>query len=251
MNENRFDGKGKIYAKYRPAYPMSLIQYLYDEVGITKQSVIADIGAGTGKLTKLLLEQGHRVYAVEPNEDMREIAENNLQGYSDFVSVAGTAEQTQLAPNSVNFVTAAQAFHWFDREGFKKECERILMPGGKVILVWNSRDPASELVIENEIINRQYCKNFKGFSGNMCGAEKEADFIDFFSGQFETQLFENDLFFDESGFIGRNLSSSYAPKETDRHYNDYISALKVLFWKYCKENLLCMPNITRCYAGKV
>ena len=118
-----------------------------------------------------------------------------------------------LADNSVDFITVAQAFHWFDRNIFKAECGRILRTGGKVILVWNSRDATSELVSENDAINKKYCPNFKGPADGTRGAETDDYYSDFFTDEYETKTFRNDLSFDEEGLIGRNLSASYALKK--------------------------------------
>ena len=242
---------GKIYSQFRPGYPQSFIDYLCSSVGITKDSIIADIGAGTGILTKQLLECGNRVFAVEPNNDMRRIAETDLCSNKNFTPINGTAENTTLPNKSVDFITVAQAFHWFDRKTFQTECKRILKPGGKVILVWNFRDPNSEIVIKNDEINRRYCPNFKGFSGGMRGVAGEDDFSDFFDGRYESNVFDSPLLFDEQGFIGRNLSSSYALKESAEAYNAYVTELRALFHAYAIDGKLTMPNFTRSYVGKV
>lgn len=249
MNENRFNGKGLIYAKYRPSYAAQWLDHLYREVGFGAESVIADIGSGTGILTKELLERGSIVYAVEPNSEMRSAAERNLGGNPRFHSIAAAAEHTGLPDRSVDFVTAAQAFHWFDRRAFLSECRRILRPGGKVVLVWNNR-VYSEAVRENERINRQFCKGFTGFTDQFFSSGKD-DLRDFFSGAYEKKVFQNDQFYDEEGFIGRNLSSSYAPKEGEENYKPYVAALKKLFVQYSRAQKLQMPLITQSYAGRV
>ena len=250
MNENRFNNMGKIYAQFRPCYAQEFIGYLYSRVGLDKNSVIADIGSGTGILTRQLLEMGSRVFAVEPNTDMRSVAEADLGGFSGFVSVSGSAENTTLSDCSVDFITVAQAFHWFDMQRFKAECRRLLKPGGKVVLVWNSRDRTCELVRENDAVNKKYCPKFDGFSGGLRGADGDSDLKDFFAGDCEVKAFRNDLSFDEQGFIGRNLSSSYAPKDVDEHYHDYITELKALYEKFSRNGQLFMPNVTRSYAGR-
>lgn len=252
MNETKFDGKGEIYAQFRPTYPQECVGTLFSELHLTAQDAVADIGAGTGKLTQLLLERGCTVYAVEPNADMRKIAEETLSGFPNFISVNGTAEHTDLPACSVSCITAAQAFHWFDRQAFRRECQRILKPNGSVALLWNSRDEASALVQENDCINRLYCPNFKGFSGGMRGARQAGEFSDFFSnGVYRTLVFPFPLYFDEQGFIGRNLSASYAPKPADAAYGGYVAALRALFEKYAENGRVCMPNFTQCYIGNV
>ena len=102
------------YVRYRPAYPSAVLDLLTSDCGLTAASVIADIASGTGIFTRMLLENGNRVFGVEPNAEMRNAGEEFLRAYPHFTSVAGTAEATTLADHSVDFVTAAQAAHWFD-----------------------------------------------------------------------------------------------------------------------------------------
>lgn len=250
MNETKFDGMGKLYSQYRPSYPQRFIEYLLLDVGITTGSVIADIGSGTGILTRQLLEKGNRIYAVEPNEDMRMTAEENLKACPGFTSVNGTAEHTTLAGNSIDFITVAQAFHWFDRVGFKKECQRILKAGGKVILVWNHKDEKSEPVQKLSETHRKYCPNFRGFSGGMQLSGDDL-FSDFFHGAYDKKVFHNDLVLALNGFIGGCLSSSYAPKEQDETYPAYVAELKALHQQFGKGGQLVLPNFTLCYVGRV
>jgi SAM-dependent methyltransferase len=166
-NEERFTGKADIYKKFRSSYPKELIDYLYSEIGFCKDSIIADIGSGTGIFSRLLLEKGSHVYCVEPNDDMRRIAENDLRdtaGFENFTSIKASAENTGLERESIDFVTAAQAFHWFDMAAFKTECHRILKNDGKVMLVWNTRDYESELIKKDYVIRKKYSVDTKGLS---------------------------------------------------------------------------------------
>src|SRR5437773_7925164 len=112
----RFSSRVGNYARCRPSYPPEIIEILRQECGLTSDSVIADVASGTGIFTRLLLENGNRVYGVEPNQAMRESGESYLANYRKFTSVPGTAEATTLISASVDLVTAAQAAHWFDRE---------------------------------------------------------------------------------------------------------------------------------------
>ena len=251
MNETKFDGMGKIYDKFRPTYPQTFIKYLRSDVGVCKKSTVADIGSGTGILTRQLLEICKNVIAVEPNSDMRVVAEENLNNFVNFTSVNGTAENTTLGSKSVDFITVAQAFHWFDRVKFKAECDRILIPKGKVILVWNRRDDNAESVKDCDVVSKKYCPNFKGFGGGMRGEEKENDFTDFFRGKYEIMSFQNDLTFDLEGFIGRTLSGSYALKENDDNYSEFILELTHCFNEHAVGGHIIMPNFTECYIGTV
>ena len=251
MNENKFTGRAEIYLKHRPTYPDAFIEYLYSKVGFQEDSVIADIGCGTGILTKLLLGKGSFVYGVEPNADMRKAAEQELAQYKNFASVPQSAESTGLYDRSIDFVTAAQSFHWFDRQKFKAECQRIMKENGKAVLVWNSRDMSSAFVQKCDELNRAYCPDYKGFSGGM-NHDSPEEFAGFFKdGMYDHMVFPNDLVFDLNGFIGRSLSASYAPKEGAETYEPYVSGLKQLFEKYSDSGSLRMPNRTRAYIGRV
>jgi len=246
-NTAKFTGMADLYAKARPDYAPAFIDWLFSDAGMKAGTVVADIGSGTGIFAKALLSRGSTVYCVEPNADMRHVAEQTLSGFPNFYSVNGTAENTTLAAHCAGFITVAQAFHWFDAVRFKAECARIIKPGGKTVLVWNSRVGTSELVKENAAICEKYCASFKGFSGGL--EHMEAVIGRFFDNRFETKRFANDLLFDKTKFVERSLSASYAPKKTDSGYTGYISELEELFERYAVEGMLTMPNETIAYLG--
>lgn len=248
MNEHKFDRKGAIYSKARPGYPDEMFLRLTESGLISKSTVAADIGSGTGIFAEQLGGYVGKVFAVEPNDDMRKVAEGKFAAHGNIISIKGSAESTSLGDNSVDFITAAQAFHWFDREKFKKECRRILKSDGKLLLVWNDRDTTSDIIRENYEINRRFCPEFKG-SSNGIDFSREA-FADFFDGEFEVTEFRNDMIYDENAFIARSLSSSYAPKAEDARYGEYVEALKRIFAKYGKNSVVPYPYVTRCYIGK-
>lgn len=247
---DNFTGKATIYSEFRPNYPFEYIQYLVNFNQLTSTHTVADIGAGTGILTRQLLDQQLRVIAIEPNSDMRAAAEQALHHYERFTSLSGAAEHTPLPSHSIDLITVAQAFHWFDKDQFRVECQRILKPDAYVALVWNSRVASSDLIMENAEICKEYCPSFKGFSGGI--EETPEIFQPFFrNGEYVYKEFENPLPFDLNSFIGRNLSASYAPKPTDETYNNFIKSLSKLYDKYSKDNILIMPNRTRSYIGRV
>ena len=136
-NEQKFSGRAGQYSSARPSYAESMVQEMYDKLGLTPESVIADIGSGTGKFSRSFLERGNNVICVEPNDEMRKQAEKDMSGYDGFVSVGASAEHTGLADHSIDAITCAQSFHWFDVTRFRRECNRILKPNGKVFLTWN------------------------------------------------------------------------------------------------------------------
>ena len=249
MNEKKFDAKGNVYAKGRPAYPEKLFDYLIKTKAIQENITVADIGSGTGIFTLQLSPLVDKIFAVEPNDDMRDKAEMLYKDFANIVSVNGTAEATTIENASVDLITVAQAFHWFDRESFKLECQRILKENGKVFLVWNDRDTSSEIIKENFAANKKFCPNFKGSSNGIDFSED--GFTDFFEGDFELAEFGNHLTYDKNAFISRNLSSSYAPKVTDDCYEEYVEAVSEVFDKYSENGTVDYPYITRCYLGKV
>lgn len=246
MNDHRFDEKGGIYAAFRPSYPFALFDYLKEKGLGGNECTVADIGAGTGIFTRQLAAQVRRVYAVEPNDSMREAGIREQEPSVTWVK--GSAEDTALPSSSVDGVTAAQAFHWFDREKFGRECRRILKPGGSVALIWNDRDMEHGLLQELLELNRRFCPGFRGFSEGR-KTEDRSVFDEFFTGGYERQAFANEMMYDREAWIGRCLSSSYAPKEGEAYREAYVEALQELFDRRSRDGKLKHPYVTRCYWG--
>lgn len=248
-NTDKFNQKANAYSFGRPAYANTFIDMLYSKQCFNSQSIIADIGSGTGILSKQLLDKGSIIYAVEPNIEMRIKAENKLKSFKNFYSVNGTAEHTTLENNYFDFITVAQAFHWFNGNLFKKECNRILKSNGKVFLIWNTRNTAADVNIQQSMIFKKYCPNFVGFSGGI--KENDDKICIFFDNEFEYAEFDNPLLYDREKFIQRSLSSSYSLNEKDKKYNEYLLALNDLFDIYSINGVLTIPNKTVAYFGTV
>ena len=248
-NTKLFSGKAEDYNKARPDYAKEFIEYLYDNVGFSENSVIADIGSGTGKFSRHLLDKGSTVFGIEPNDDMRKTAERELRGYGNFISVKGQADNTYLKNGSVDFVTSAQAFHWFDIEKFRSECLRILKPKGKVVLIWNSRDGKSIVNKEIDEVNKKYCPEFKGFSGGI--VKDDARINDFFRGKYKRIEFLNNLYQNKENFVRRSLTSSYALTEDNEKYNEYVREFENIFDKYSKDGIIEVNNNTTGYIGEI
>ena len=132
-----FASTTEVYERIRPEYPEEAIAFLVRELGLARGRVVVDVGAGTGKLTRALVRTGATVIAVEPLAEMRERLAESVPLAVPF---DGTAERMALKDGSVHAVTAAQAFHWFDGDRALAEFHRVLVPGGKLALVWNVRD---------------------------------------------------------------------------------------------------------------
>ncbi len=246
----RFSNRVENYIKYRPHYPAALTEYLRDECGLTPNSIVADIGAGTGILTELFLKNGNTVYAVEPNREMRTAAEQLLRNYPGFHGVDGTAEATSLPEGSVDWITTGQAFHWFDADRTKLEFARILRPHGWVAVTWNDRRIASNPFHRayEEFLQR-YGTDYQSVSESYPNEERMSDF--FKPRPVNFQRFDNFQTFDFDGLKGRVLSASYIPPEGDPRYPALLKALHALFETYQTAGRVTLEYDTLLYCGQL
>jgi ubiquinone/menaquinone biosynthesis C-methylase UbiE len=137
-----FEAAADDYERARPTFPAEAIEHLRRELDLRPGRTVLDLAAGTGKLTRLLVPTGARVVAVEPLSGMRALLERAAPGVE---ALEGTAEAIPLADESVDAVTVAQAFHWFDLDRAYREIARVLRPGGGLAVVWNARDLSNPL----------------------------------------------------------------------------------------------------------
>jgi len=250
-NTSLYTTRGTSYESARPGYPDELMNYLYKELCFDKAQAIADIGSGTGKFTRLLLERGSRVYAVEPNAEMRIIAEKKLSAYPGFCSVDGTASDTGIK-KQVDVIIAAQAFHWFDQGEFEAECRRILKPGGRVCLIWNLRVPDAEITCACREVFHTYCPRFVDFNiGMKEDAPQIFAFYEHLGMQCEKAVFDNPLRYDEAHFVERYLSSSYSLSEGEEGYEACIRSVREIFERYSEGGIVTVPNQAICYSNGV
>jgi SAM-dependent methyltransferase len=246
----RFSSRVDNYIKYRPSYPQALIDHLAGECRLATGAQIADVGSGTGLLAELLLKRGYHVLGVEPNAEMRGAAERLLVSYPGFVSVTGTAEATTLVDQSVDAVTASQAFHWFDRDRFRAECVRILKPGGYVALIWNDRRIDSSPFLQSyERLLLTYGTDYTSVNHKQIDDQVIAAF--FGVGRFQQARFDNQQLFDFAGLQGRLLSSSYAPEAGHPNYQPMIAELRAIFDKYQQGDQVVFEYDTIVYYGQV
>lgn len=246
-NTTKFDGKGEVYAKARPKYADELFDYIKDTLQIPEKSVFADIGSGTGIFSEQLLDNGYRVYAIEPNADMRKKAEEKLSADQDFISVDGTDSNTTIPNQSVDCITTAQAFHWFNAQDFKKECRRILKPDGKVLIVYNTRDESAECNRALADLHRKYCPDFQGFSKGMNNEKCCA----FFDGKCDIFRADSSQAYDRQGYTNRILSSSYSLRESNDGFAEYIAEINRLFDVFSNDGTLIVPMYTVAYVGTI
>ncbi len=245
----RFSSRVEPYVKYRPGYPPEVLQALETECGLRPSSVIADVASGTGLFTRLLLENGNEVYAIEPNSDMRVAGEQFLSGYSRFHSVDGRAEATTLPDQSMDFVTAAQAAHWFDRDRARREFLRILKPGGWTVLVWNERcTDSTPFLRAYEDLLLHYGTDYREVRHERTTSTLDA-FFD--PAPFQSRVFEYRQEFDYEGLEGRLLSSSYTPQAGEPKHQPMIRELRRIFDTYNKTGRVAFEYKTRVYFGRL
>jgi SAM-dependent methyltransferase len=237
--------------RHRPGYPPELGVLLRRECGLGPGRDVADIGSGTGKLTELLLAAGARVYAVEPNDPMRQAAERLLGRTPGFVSIRGRAEATGLPAASVDLVTAAQAFHWFDQAAARIEFLRILRPDGFVALVWNERDDdGSAFLRDYERCLREFSVDY-GEVDHRRTASRERIEAFFGTGGFRAAEFPNRQDLDLDGMRGRYLSCSYALPRGHPRFPEVMAALSELFQNYQRDGRVRIDYRTRVYHGRI
>ncbi|HEY6370720.1 MAG TPA: class I SAM-dependent methyltransferase [Candidatus Sulfotelmatobacter sp.] len=246
---SRFSDRVENYIRYRPGYPPGVLHVLRDECGLAPQHVVADIASGTGIWTRMLLENGNHVFAVEPNPDMRHAGERLLASFPKFTSVAGTAEATTLADASLDFVTAAQAAHWFDRQRSRREFAGILKPGGWLVLLWNER------LTDSTPFLRDYEQLLLTFGTDYEDVrhEKTTDAVnEFFDpAPFQARVFEMRQEFDYAGVEGRLLSSSYAPGPEHPNYAPMLRQLRRIFDTHAVAGRATFDYKTRVYFGRL
>lgn len=245
----RFSDRVSDYVKYRPGYPTALITYLVECCGLIPDHAVADIGSGTGLLTRPFLDYGNRVYGIEPNTAMRTAAEALLHGYDNFESLGGQAEETPLGVNSVDWIIAGQAFHWFDRAATKREFVRILKPGGWIALIWNRRLSSDPFHQAYEKFLLTYAPDYAVVSHRRPAAQELEQF--FAPAAMEMATFEHHQVFDFDGLKGRLLSCSYAPKEDAESYTEMMDELRSLFQRYSHADRLLFRYTTCLYYAQL
>ncbi len=245
----RFSDRVENYVKYRPHYPDEIVDYLKRENVLGADSIIADIGSGTGFSTELFLKNGNKVYGVEPNNAMRKAGEKYLSAYKNFKSVDGTAEGTTLEPNSIDIISAGQAFHWFNHPLAKKEFQRISKPGGYLILIWNVRQFIdSGLGVDYENLLSEFGTDYKEVEHRTI---TKNDYDEFYPENYKTAAFQNRQLLDYEGLKGRLLSSSYSPDEHSPNYLPMLKRLKEIFDKYNENGNITIKYTTEMYYGKL
>jgi SAM-dependent methyltransferase len=246
----RFSSRVANYVKYRPSYPADIIDLLRAECGLTPDSLVADMGSGTGLLAELFLRAGNRVLGIEPNREMREAGDHLLQNYPRFSSLSSPAEATTLPDRSVDFITAGQSFHWFNRERVGAEFARILRPHGWLVLIWNERRVDSTPFLRAyEQLLCTYAPEYSQVDHKL--TDQAVIQAAFPTAAFKLRSFPTEQRFDFEGVKGRLLSSSYAPEAGRPLYKPMLAELSEIFQQYQVNGEIVFEYNTRVNYGQL
>jgi SAM-dependent methyltransferase len=196
MAARGFAQSAEAYELGRPGYPAAALEPLT----LSPDLVVLDLAAGTGKLTRPLVASGATVIAVEPVAEMRAALPDSVR------ALDGTAEQIPLEDASVDLVTVAQAFHWFDGDAALDEIHRVLRPGGRLALVWNRRVENAEV---NVAIDELLSPHRSGTPTHANDAWRAAFERTTLFGPLDEHLFANEQVLDEGGLAARICSISF------------------------------------------
>lgn len=246
----RFSSRVADYVRYRPGYPESVSRVLESECSLRPDWTVADIGSGTGLLSRLFLDFGCTVYGVEPNDDMRRAGDHFLAAYPRYTSIAGRAEATGLKFASVDLVTAGQAFHWFDADAARTEFARILKPGRWVALVWNERLVSATPFLEDyEALLRRFAPEYAVVDHRRIDAAAVERF--FGHSAYKRTVFSNSQQFALEALEGRVRSSSYVPLPGMPGHDEFMSQLRSMFAQYQKDGRVEFLYETVLYYGRL
>ena len=248
-SSERFSSRVDDYQKYRPDYPQSLVTEIAKQSGLDDSAVIADFGSGTGIFTRRLLQAGFEVYAVEPNREMRVAAESTLAAEPGFTSIDGSAEDSRLESASIDLITAAQAFHWFNTETAKQEFRRVLKADGQLALIWNKRKLSQPFQQAYDAILREFAAEYGKVNHMNLG---ETDIQSFFAtGAMRRIVIDNSQQLDFAGLLGRLKSSSYCPEESSPQYIPLATELLSLFDQYAIDGRVAFEYDSELYLGPI
>lgn len=244
---SRFDGKASIYASSRPTYPVQTLRQILEVTGLPPDVIVYDLGAGTGLFSKVLLEHFHQVHLVEPNAEMRSEAAMSLPPHRIKV-IDASAEAFSEEPHSIDLITTAQAFHWFDRTKAIAHWRQILKPEGWVAVIWNTRLLSSPFAQEVGSLLQSLIENSPQHDIPQELADEEV--LSFFqNAQVLTAAHATPL--TEQELCNLVLSRSYSPLPCDRIFPKVIAQARDIHARYQSEGYVEMPYQTKLFIGRI
>ena len=232
-----------VYERARPEYPPKAVAWLADRLGLRPGRVVVDVAAGTGKLTRLLVPSGAQVVAVEPLAEMRE---QLLQAVPGVQALEAMAEALPLERDSADAITVAAAFHWFRAGEALVEFARVLRPGGRVAIVYNLRDPESELQQElSRLLEHHGGDRIAWMRGIDTGAILEESGL---FGPPEYAEFRHEQRFDPDGLVERVSSISYVALLEGREREEFLAQVRELGERQAVSPF-AFPYVTKIWAA--
>jgi SAM-dependent methyltransferase len=247
----RFTDRVEDYVKARPGYPPDIIGLLEQRCGLTPRSTIVDVGCGTGLLANLFCKYGCSVVGVEPNAAMRMAGQQFLAGYKHFEMLDGTAESIPILNGVADFVTAGQAFHWFNPDSARREFKRVLTPNGWVVLVWNYREfKGSKFAEDYEALvlrfGVDYAEVHQRWTISDAGLERFFGHL-----RFCRESFLNIQRLDYETLMARIQSSSYMPRPDNPNYSPMFREAECIFRDHQQDGFVLMKYNTRVIYGQL
>jgi SAM-dependent methyltransferase len=245
----RFTGLAGDYARHRPDYPAGAVEFIISRAALGSQSLVVDVGAGTGIASRLFAARGLRVVGVEPNDAMRLRAEAEPPSPGCPVPAyrPGRAEETGLPDGCADLVLSAQAFHWFEPDAALAEFHRVLKPGGWVALVWNERDEGDAFTAAYGAVVRT-APDASHVEGPRQQAVQALARCPLFTDA-ESRVFRHEQALDREGVRGRAFSASYAPREPATAAA-FAAALDAVFDRFQKGDLVTLCYETTVYLAR-
>lgn len=249
---NLFNNKAALYATNRPSYSPNVLEYLQKDLEFSSTALGADIGCGTGQLTKILAKYFDLVYAVEPNISMMQECQKCLYDYKNILYECRSAESTEIDDNKLDYITTAQAFHLFHNAETLREFKRILKPDGRLIIVYNMKNHSSDMFLKNEEVLLKYCPLYRRdfhAAAFKCDSFQECFTKD--SYQYRYFLNDNTEYLDYDTFINRTLSASYAIQKGNPSFPAFVKELAAVFADFSVEQRVKMELSTVIYSGRL
>ncbi len=245
-----FDNKAKLYAANRPSYSQNVLKYMQEDMGFSTKALGADVGCGTGQLTKILAEYFDFLYAVEPNDSMMQECKKYLCNYQNIQYIHKCAENIGISNNTLDYITVAQAFHLFHNSETLQELKRTLKPKGYLIIIYNMKNHSSELFLKNEEVLLKNCPLYKRDIHAM--EFSEDSFRNCFtkdSYQFRHFPNDNTEYLDRNTFINRTLSASYALQSEAPSFLMFVDELNRVFDEFSLDQKVKMELSTVIFSG--